>query len=91
MDKLWAPCGSHADKPSLQTVVDCTYSPVLGYFNNWNIINFNNETTCSEEFDEIHQVVLYGISANMESLLNNGKYSAINAAYTTYMAYYVMS
>ena len=62
MDKLWAPCGSHADKPSLQTVVDCTYSPVLGYFNNWNIIKFKIKKTPSEGFDDIHKGFLDGIS-----------------------------
>ena len=91
LDNPWDPGLYHPQQTRYQPVVNCTHWSVLGSFNNCNNIQLANETTCSEEFDEIHQVVLYGISANMESLLNNGKYSAINAAYTTYMAYYVMS
>ena len=42
-----------------------------------------SKTTCSEEFDDVHKVLLDGISANMVSLLHTGKHVAINAAYTT--------
>ena len=44
----------------------------------------------SEDFDEVHQVVLYGISANMISLLHTGKYGYVNVAYTTTLGYYVV-
>ena len=46
-------------------VTKCTYWPVLGAFNNWNIIELSSKSTSSETFDEIHQVVLDGISDNM--------------------------
>ena len=52
-----------------QPVTDCTYWPVLGSYNNWNIIHLTPKSTPFEEFDEIHQVVLYGISDNMASLV----------------------
>ena len=56
---------------------------MLGSFNNWNIIKFRNKTTPSEQFDEIHKVVIDGISDNMASLIHLGKYGAINTANTT--------
>ena len=46
----------------------CTYWPVLGPFKNWNIIQLSHNSTPYEAFDEIHQVVLDGISDNMASL-----------------------
>ena len=59
-------------KPLHQTVKDCTYWLVLGYFNNWNIIKLSNKATTSEEIDKIHQVVLDGINENMDALLKKG-------------------
>ena len=51
---------------------------MLVTFNNWNIINFTNKTTSSEDLDDIHNVVLDDIRDNMASLMQPGKYGAIN-------------
>ena len=67
-------------QPHYQPVEYFTYWPVLGYFNNYNIIQFNNKTTTNKNFDVVNQVVLTGISDNMSSLAQNEKYSAINIA-----------
>ena len=73
-------------------VTKCTYWPVLGYFKNWNIIQFSQKSTSSETFDEIHQVVLDGISDNMTSLVESGNYGAINTTYTsTYILNSILS
>ena len=64
-------------------VTKCTYCPVLGYFNNWNIILLSQKSTPSDAFDEMHQVVLDGISDNMAALVESGKYGAINTTDTT--------
>ena len=45
-----------------QPVRDCIYWPFLGSFNSWNIITFSPNSTISETFEEIHQVVLDYIS-----------------------------
>ena len=63
---------------------------MLGSFNNWNIIKFTNKTTSSEYFDDVHKVVLDGISDNMSSLLQLGKYGDINSEDTTTIGYYVI-
>ena len=55
---------------------------MLGSLNNWNIINLTNKNTLSEDFDEVNQLVLDGISNNMSSLVHTGKYGAINTADT---------
>ena len=39
-----------------QPVTKCTYWPVFGAFNNWNIIELSSKSTSTETFDEIHQV-----------------------------------
>ena len=63
---------------------------MLGSFNNWNSIQFSNKTKTNEDFDEVHKVVLYGISDNIYELVQNEKYGAINTADTTKMGYYVV-
>ena len=60
-------------QPWYQTVVYFAYWTVLESFNNWNIIKLTNKTTLHEDFEEIYMVVLYGISDNMELLVQAGK------------------
>ena len=69
-------------------ITKCTYWPVLGAFNTWNIIEFSSKSTSSDTFDEIHQVVLDGISYNMASLVESGKYGAINTTDTSTNGFY---
>ena len=64
---------------------------MLGSLNNWNIINLTNKNTLSEDFDEVNQLVLDGISNNMSSLVHTGKYGAINVADPTTLGYYVVN
>ena len=45
---------------------------------------------CIVTFDEIHQVVLDGISDNMTSLVESGKYVAINTPDTSTNGFYVI-
>ena len=70
-------------------VTKCTYWPVLGSFNNWNIIELSSKSTSSDTFDEIHQVVLDGICDNMVSLVESGKYRSINTKSTGRCVYCV--
>ena len=63
---------------------------MLFSFNNWNTIQSTNKKTSSEDFYEVNKVVLDGISENMNSLLQLGKYSAISAVGKTTMGYYVI-
>ena len=48
------------------------------------------KSTSSDTFDEIHQVVLDGISDNMASLVESGKYGSINTTYTSTNGFYVI-
>ena len=63
---------------------------MLGSFNNWNIIKFNNKTTTNKYFDAVHKVVLDGLSDNIVAIFQDGKYGAINTEYPTIMGYYVV-
>ena len=90
---LEKPCVIDSDptsQPCYQPLEDCTYWPVLGSFNNWNIIQFTNKTTTNKDFDTVHKVVSDGISDNMSALVNNGKYGAINTENPTTIGYYVV-
>ena len=42
---------------------------MLGYFNNWNIINLSHKATYSEDTDKINQVVLDVISEKITALV----------------------
>ena len=48
------------------------------------------KSTSSDTFDEIHQVVLDGISDDMALLVESGKYGAINTTDTSTNVFYVI-
>ena len=77
-------------KTCYQPVTNCTYWPVLVSYNNFNIIEITPKSTPFEAFDDIHQVVLGGISDNMASLVHSGKYGPINKSDTTTNGLYVI-
>ena len=82
LDKPWISGISSDKQERYKPVTKCTYWSLLGSFNNWNIILLSPKSTSSDTFDEIHQVVLDCISDNMESLVESGKYGAINTTDT---------
>ena len=51
----------------------------------------SSKSTSSDIFDEIHQVVLDGISDNMDLLVESGKYGAINTTDTSTNGFYVIT
>ena len=59
-------------------------------FNNCNIIELSHKSTPSDTFDEISQVVLDVISDTMASIVELGKYVAINIPDTTTNGFYVI-
>ena len=50
----------------------------------------SQKSTPYDGFDEIHQVILYGISDNMASLVELGKYGAINKTNTATNGFYTI-
>ena len=90
LDKPWISGISSEKQERYKPVTKCTYWPVLSAFNNWNIIELSSKSTSSDAFDEIHQVVLDGISDNLASLVESGKYGAINTTDTSTNGFYVI-
>ena len=90
LDKPWIYGIPLDKKEGYKPVNKCTYWPVLGAFNNWNIIQLSQKSTPSDAFDEIHQVVLDRISDNMSSLFESGNYGAINTTDTKTNRFYVI-
>ena len=68
----------------------CTYWPVLGFFNNCNMIQLSQKSTPFDAFDEIHQVILDIVSANMASLFESVNYEAIKTTYIGINGFYVI-
>ena len=62
LNKTWIPDLSRHQQLHYKPVKYCTYWPVLGSFNNWNIIAFSHKATKIGSFEDIHQVVIDGIS-----------------------------
>ena len=78
LDKSWISIIPSQKQTHYQPVTNCNYWTVLGPYKNWNIIELTPKYTPFEAFDEIHKVVLDGISENMASLVQSGMYGAIN-------------
>ena len=62
----------------------------MGSYNNWNIIYITPKSIPFEAFDEIHKVVLDGISENMASLVQSFIYGVINTSDNTTNGFYVI-
>ena len=90
LEKPWIYGIPSDEQDSYKTVTKCTYWPVLGYFNNWNIIQLSQKSTPSDTFDETHQVALDGISDNMAWLVESGEYGAINTTNTETNGFHVI-
>ena len=90
LDKPWISGISSDKQERYKPVTKYNYWPVLGAFNNWKIIQLSSKSTSSDTFDEIHQVVLDGISDNMVSLVESVKYGAINTTDTSTNGFYVI-
>ena len=90
LDNTWDYGVEPTKKPCYQPVDECTYLHVLGSLNIRNIVNFTNRTTSSDDFDAVHKVVIEDICGNMASLVQLGKYVAINAYDKSTMVYYVL-
>ena len=91
LDNTWDYGVEPTKNPRYQPVDECTYLHVLGSLNIRNIVNFTNRTTSSDDFDAVHKVVIDDISDNLVSLVQLGKYGAINASDPTTMGYYVIN
>ena len=90
LDKAWT-YGIPLDKQErYKPVTNFIYCTFLGSFNNWNIIQLSQKSTPSDTFDEIHQVVLDGISDNMASSVESGQYGSINTTDTETNGFYVI-
>ena len=61
LEKPWISGITLTKQARYQPVTNCTYWPVLGSYNNWNIIDPTPKSTPFEVFDEIHKVFLEGI------------------------------
>ena len=85
LDKPWISDIPSYKQERYKPINNFTYWPVLGSFNNWNIIQLSQKSKPSGAFDEIHQVVLSGISDSIVLLVESVKYGAINTTDTKKM------
>ena len=89
LDKLWITGLTEQQQPRYQTIKYFKNWPMLGSFNNLNVLKLSYKATSSEEIDKNNQVVLDDICYNMASLVQTSQYGAINTTDTATMRYYV--
>ena len=90
LDKHWIYGILSKKQARYQPVTNCTYWTVLGSYNNWNIIKLTKKPTPFEEFDEINQFILDGISDNMASLVQSGIYGTSHTDDNTTNGFFVI-
>ena len=90
LHKPWIPGIPSDEQERYKSFTKCTYWPVLGSFNNWNIIPLSHKSTASDASDEIHQVVLDEKSDNKVSLVESVNSVAINTTDTKTNELYVI-
>ena len=90
IDKNWISGIPPDEQERYKPVTKCTYWPVLGYFENCNIVELSHKSTDSDVFDKIQHVVIDGISDNMALFIESEKYRAINKTDTTTNGFYVV-
>ena len=90
LDQPWISGVQSTKQARYQPVINCTYWPVLGPYNNCNTIHLTPKSIPSEAFDEMHQMVLDRINENMASLVKLVMYGAINTYDTTANGFYVI-
>ena len=83
LDKPWVHGFPPQQQPRYQPIIDCTYRPVLGLFNNWNIIILSHKSTNGEAPEDIYQFVIDGISDNMTPLVQSVNYGVMNTNNST--------
>ena len=78
LENIWITVLPPQKQLRYQPETDFTYWPLLGPFNNWNVITLSHKSTTSEAFEEINQVLLDGISDNMAPLVQSGISSCLS-------------
>ena len=69
LEKPWI-SGIPSNKQELcEPITNCTYWPVMGSYNNFNVIELSPKSIPFEAFDEIYKVILGIISENVTSLV----------------------
>ena len=76
-DKPWYTGVPPHQQQRYQSIIDFTHSPVLGSFNNWNIVQLSHKQTSSKDIDKGNQVVIDGTNDNMAVLVQTVKYDDI--------------
>ena len=90
LDKPWISGIPSNKRARYQPVTNCTYCPVMGSYNNLNIIELIPKPTPFEAFYNIYKIVIDGIIENMASLGQSGMYGAINKDDTTKNGFYAI-
>ena len=90
LNKPWYSSVSNTEQTLYKPVLKCTYSTVLVTYNNYNAVNFKNKYTPVEDFYDIHEVVLDGISETTALPVQTVNCGFIITTDITTMRYYVV-
>ena len=91
MQKHWDPkIKDPSEQPRYSPVQQCTYSSILGAYNDWVIMDFKNKATPEEEFDELHAIVLDGMAESKAQLVEIDGYGALSTDDDRTEGYYIV-
>ena len=77
LDKYWLPNCDPSSQPRYAHAENCYYKKILEHCNYWIIMKFLDNKTPQVDFDNIHELIIAGISPNKAELVQVSGYGAI--------------
>ena len=77
-------------QPRYASVVNCKYRSVLGTYNDWVLMTFQDKGTDKADFKEVRQIVLKGMAQNMSVLVKECNIGAIGCDHAAQENFYVV-
>ena len=90
MDAQWFTCNRDVEHPRYWRVDNVVYVSNIGSFNEWKPVTFDNSSTTEEEFDDINQVIIDGISYKIWSFVTRGYFGTVSNDNTKKDGYYML-
>jgi hypothetical protein len=78
------------DQPRYQPVKRCHFHDILGKYNNWIIMEFNNKGSPDEDLDDVHAVVLKGMTETTMEQIEIDGYGAVSTDDPKTAGYYIV-
>ena len=89
-DKVWIAKVNDKDQPRYAHVPNCKYNAIFGSYNDWIIMTFVNKKTPDNEYDNVHRLVMSGLTKNMSSKIIVGNIGVVATNDTNTEGYFLV-